>query len=327
MLTNLDKIGFYTMSNSRACNASVHSQMQRCEMIITEHCNFHCPYCRGLDQQIYGARRIKQLTLAEICRNIDYWCQGTSLRAIRFSGGEPTLHPNILEVVRYAKEKGIEKIAISTNGSNKLPLYQRLVEAGVNDFSVSLDACCASVGDKMAGGITGAWKKVVKNIEELSKLTYVTVGIVFTLETIGEVAKTVKFAHGLGVADIRVISAAQFNKPVCLDIEPNIVAAHPILAYRLARFAEGKNVRGMKSTDSPRCALVLDDSVIAGDYHFPCVIYMREKGRAIGRVSLNMRVERAEWFRAHNCYSDDICRKNCLDVCIDYNNRWEEEHK
>jgi hypothetical protein len=28
--------------------------MKRCEMIITEYCNFKCPYCRGLKDEIYG---------------------------------------------------------------------------------------------------------------------------------------------------------------------------------------------------------------------------------------------------------------------------------
>jgi hypothetical protein len=82
--------------------------------------------------------------------------------------------------------------------------------------------------------------------------------------------------------------------------------------------------RGMVENDSNKCALVLDDSVIAGDYHFPCVIYMREKGEPIGNVLKNMRKERSEWFKSHDCFKDNICRKNCLDVCIDYNNKYKE---
>jgi len=29
-------------------------------------------------------------------------------------------------------------------------LEKKLIDAGVNDFSVSLDSCCAETGDKMA---------------------------------------------------------------------------------------------------------------------------------------------------------------------------------
>jgi molybdenum cofactor biosynthesis enzyme MoaA len=323
-MNDLSQIGFYTLSDERVRHVSATSQMKRCEMIITEYCNFRCPYCRGLDGYIYGDRKLKMLSLEEVCRNIDLWCQGVPLENIRFSGGEPTLHPDIVAIVAYAKSKGIRRIAVSTNGSSSKELYKQLVDAGVNDFSVSLDACCADVGDIMAGGLDGAWKKVVDNIEWLSRWTYVTVGIVLTPENIDKTIDTVRFAHALGVTDIRIISAAQYNKPIprLHEIEESILAAHPILRYRVAHFAEGRNVRGMLDSDSGKCALVMDDSIIAGDYHFPCVIYMRERGAPIGRVGENMREERIKWFESHDCLADGICRGNCLDVCIDYNNRY-----
>ena len=324
----LEKIGFYTLSDERVENTCETSQMKRCEMIITEYCNFKCPYCRGLKDEIYGDRRIKQLNIEEIKHNIDLWCVDEPLENIRFSGGEPTLHKNIVEVVEYAKHKGIKRIAISTNGSNKIELYEDLIKAGCNDFSISLDANCASDGDMMAGYIEGSWSIVVKNIELISKLTYVTVGVVLTPENIKKTIDTIRFAHKLGVADIRIISAAQWNRPIprLNEVEKEIREAHPILKYRIKHFADGRNVRGMIESDYRKCALVLDDSVIAGDFHFPCVIYMREKGNAIGRVSENMRAERNQWFEEHDCFKDRICRENCLDVCIDYNDKYRDCH-
>ena len=327
-LKNLKEIGFYSMYDERVKNVSEFSQMKRCEMIITEYCNFKCPYCRGLKDSIYGSRKIKELSFEEIKQNIDYWCENEPLENIRFSGGEPTLHKNIVEIVKYAKEKGIKRIAISSNGSNKFELYQKLIDAGVNDFSISLDASCASDGDMMAGYIEGSWNKVVKNIKEISKLTYVTVGVVLTPTNISKTLETIRFAHDLGVADIRIISAAQWNKPIprLNEIEKEIREKHPILNYRIEHFAKGRNVRGILETNSNKCALVLDDSVIAGDFHFPCVIYMREKGKAIGKVGPNMRAERKKWFENHNTFKDKICRENCLDVCIDYNDKYRKIH-
>src|SRR3990167_10311018 len=100
-MNNLKEIGFYTLSNERVKNTSGTSQMKRCEMIITEYCNFKCPYCRGLKNEIYGDRKIKQLSFDEIKRNIDLWCLNETLENIRFSGGEPTLHKNIIGIVEY----------------------------------------------------------------------------------------------------------------------------------------------------------------------------------------------------------------------------------
>lgn len=325
-MKNLTEIGFYTLSNERVKNTSEFSQMKRCEMIITEYCNFKCPYCRGLKAEIYGNRKLKMLSLDEIKHNIDLWCKDKPLENIRFSGGEPTLHKDIVKVIEYAKEKGIKRIAISTNGSNKTDLYKQLIKVGVNDISISLDACCAEDGDKMAGNKKGSWDIVINNIKELSKLTYITVGIVLTPENINKTIETIRFAHDLGVADIRIISAAQYNKPIprLNEVEKHIIDLHPILKYRIRHFAEGRNVRGMTEKDSNKCALILDDSIIAGDYHFPCIIYMREKGNAIGKISENMRKERKEWVDNKDTFKDKICRENCLDVCIDYNNKYRE---
>lgn len=312
----LEEIGFYTLLDKRAKNASATSPMQRCELILTDKCNFSCVYCRGLREDYQSDMLIEWALWI-----INHWAND-GLVNIRFSGGEPMMYPFLEDVVNYAWMLGIERIAISTNGSFPLLQYKRLVRLGVNDFSISLDACCAAMIDKMTG-VTGSFGTIVENICELSRLTYVTVGIVLTEETMKTVSDVVRFAHGLGVADIRIISAAQWDGRLvaALDIEDEILDAHPILKYRIDNIRAGRNVRGLSENDSRTCWLMQDDSVIAGRWHFPCVIYMREGGNPVGEINDTMRADRIQWLKTHDTYQDDICRKNCLDVCIDYNNR------
>ena len=312
----LQNIGFYTLSDERARSCSPTSPLTRCELILTDKCNFKCPYCRGLRSDCVGTMSlIKAQTIVKL------WTLD-GLKNIRFSGGEPTLYKDLHVLVKQAKDDGVEHIAISTNGSQSLSEYEDLIYYGVNDFSISLDACCAAFGKKMSGGVD-VWDKVVNNIREISKLTYVTVGIVFTEENVGQAKEIVEFAHELGVADIRVISSAQYNQALSglFDLSDKIINKHPILNYRINNFKNEKNVRGMQKNDNHHCPLVLDDMAVAGDYHFPCIIYMREQGNPIGKVSLNMRQERYEWYKSHDCFEDKICQNNCLDVCIAYNNR------
>lgn len=328
MINKLEEIGFYSLSDERCKNTSLTSQMKRCEMIITDYCNFNCAYCRGIKSSTWGDRKYKQLSLEEVKQNIDYWCENEPLENIRFSGGEPTLHPDIKEIVKYSKEKGIKRIAISTNGSNKLDLYKELINLGVNDYSISLDACCAEDGDKMSGGVKGSWEIVIKNIQELSKLTYVSVGVVLNEMNIDKTIDTIIFADSLGVSDIRIISAAQYNKPIprLNEISEEIKQKYPILRYRIEHFANGINVRGRNENDYEKCPLVLDDSVIAGNYHYSCVIALREGAEPIGEVGPNMRQERLEWFKNNNVNKNPICSKNCLDVCRDYANKYKFYH-
>lgn len=316
----LEDIGFYTLSDERARIAGPHSPMWRCELLITGACNFACPYCRG-PRDGHGHMPTEQAH-----QTIRWWID-QGLLNLRLSGGEPTLHPGLLEIVRCSKLGGVERVAISTNGSASRGLYQVLVDAGVNDVSVSLDACCASQAESMSGG-RDCYRIVTDNIRMLSKLTYVTVGIVVTDENRGDLARVVREAHDMGVADIRLIGAAQNDEPLIgledLYRDRGLLDAHPILRYRLGNLVKGVPLRGLRSGDSRRCWLIQDDSAVAGGYHYPCIIYLREGGRPIGQVSSEMRGERVEWARTHDTHNDPICKANCLDVCVAYNNQAQE---
>lgn len=312
----LEDIGFYTLSDERATNSSSTSPLKRCELILTDRCNFKCPYCRGLREDLRGS-----LPFEDAMRVLRHWV-ADGLENVRFSGGEPGLYPRLEELVSFCRENGVGRVAVSTNGSLSLDLYERLIRAGVNDFSVSLDACCAQMGDAMAGR-AGAWEKVVENIRALSRLTYVTVGMVFTEDNVGDCVDSVLFADSLGVSDIRVIPSAQYNQALAKlkGLPRRVLEKYPILRYRIDNLANGEHVRGIREADTNRCPLVLDDMAVAGNKHFPCIIYMREQGDPVGDVGPGMRQERLGWFERHDSHKDPICRRNCLDVCVLYNNK------
>jgi hypothetical protein len=94
-----------------------------------------------------------------------------------------------------------------------------------------------------------------------------------------------------------------------------------------ANIAANKHVRGITERDNHKCPLVLDDMAVLDGYHFPCIIYLREHGQPIGKVTDNVRKDREEWYKTHDSFKDPICRKNCLDVCVDFNNRHKEINK
>ena len=45
IMERLEDIGFYTLSDYRASQCSASSPLWRCELLLTDRCNFHCPYC------------------------------------------------------------------------------------------------------------------------------------------------------------------------------------------------------------------------------------------------------------------------------------------
>ena len=319
----LEDIGFYTLEDERAITANRFSPLHRCELILTDSCNFNCPYCRPMRDDCVGT-----MPFATAVGVLDKWLQH-ELRNVRFSGGEPTLYRDLDQLVAYCKAFGTKRIAISTNGSAPTAVYNKLLLAGVTDFSVSFDACCSSTAESMSGQAAD-FRTICDNIEWLASRTYTTVGVVLNDKNQKEAAEIIALAHSLGVADIRIITAAQYGKYLkYYEIPKGVLAAHPILKYRLQRTWEGEPIRGIREKDTKKCPLVLDDMAIAGKYHFPCIIYFRERGNPIGKIDQSIdkiRDERARWFESHDTCLDAICAHNCLDVCVAYNNKWEKFH-
>lgn len=305
----LEDIGFYTLTDERCKNASTKSPLWRCELLVTNVCNFKCPYCRSVGPKGH-------MSWEDAKKVFDFWIKD-SLKNVRLSGGEPTVWPHIVRAVAYLKAGGVERIAISSNGSAHQFIYQKLVESGANDFSISFDACCAEDCSSMSGG-RDIWHTLTDNIRYLSMFSYVTAGVVLTEDNQDKVVDIVNKAKELGVADIRVIPAAQHAK--ALDSLPKELDL-PILEYRRNVASCGGTVRGLGFTDTSKCSLVLDDMAVIGNKHYPCIIYAREGGEPIGEVGPNMREDRKLWSESHNCKQDKICAANCLDVCREYNNK------
>lgn len=95
------------------CGLCPEHQQHTCVGIIevTARCNLDCPVCFA------GDEHNTQLTLKQvdsILANLlrcEEWPD-----VVQFSGGEPTVHPQILDMLRLAKSKRIKAVMLNTNG-------------------------------------------------------------------------------------------------------------------------------------------------------------------------------------------------------------------
>lgn len=100
---------------------------------VTDNCNLDCSYCNEYDNSVPHA---DTADLKKWMRKI------RDLGALRlgYLGGEPLLHPDIVELVRYGKELGFLRLSMSTNGfllTEKL--LKDLEEAGLDSMQFSVD--------------------------------------------------------------------------------------------------------------------------------------------------------------------------------------------
>ena len=105
---------------------------------ITDRCNFRCVYCMEPDVQFQP--RENMLTPGEIIRMARV-AQSLGVRKIRLTGGEPTLHPQLTEIISGIRAATDVEIAMISNGS--LLTRQKLSAwkcAGLDRMTISIDS-------------------------------------------------------------------------------------------------------------------------------------------------------------------------------------------
>lgn len=102
-------------------------------------CNLKCPMCYTTTEE-FKEKVCAKLISEELFYKIIDEISG-KVCAIRLSlRGEPTLHPQLITFIKYAKEKGIKEVSFLTNGSRLSDDYIRgLIKAGVDWITISID--------------------------------------------------------------------------------------------------------------------------------------------------------------------------------------------
>jgi MoaA/NifB/PqqE/SkfB family radical SAM enzyme len=133
---------------------------------LTSACNFSCPFC--VDSKLINAG--KNLALEEVKKTINTLLSHGLLSVILIGGGEPTLHKDFGEIVRYIKSKGLQ-IGIVTNGSRLEKIEAVVEELKEKDWiRISIDAAGEGIYKELhlpkhrvtLGGILDKAKKVKK---------------------------------------------------------------------------------------------------------------------------------------------------------------------
>jgi GTP 3',8-cyclase len=105
---------------------------------VTDRCNFKCVYClpngcpKGSGEEPLAAGEIDRLVQG--FAGLGFW-------KVRLTGGEPTLRPDIVEIVRrIARAPGIRRVGLTTNGYRLASIAGELRDAGLGSLNVSVDS-------------------------------------------------------------------------------------------------------------------------------------------------------------------------------------------
>lgn len=122
---------------------------------ITDRCNFRCVYCMAPDAKF--APQDSHMSVGELLR-VTQACVDLGVERIRLTGGEPTVHPRLTQIIRGVAAlrsridgRAVREVSMTTNGS--LVTAESLAEwkaAGLTRITFSLDAVTPEVFDAMS---------------------------------------------------------------------------------------------------------------------------------------------------------------------------------
>ena len=106
---------------------------------VTDRCNFRCVYCMPEEgmQWLPKSAILSYEEIGEVVRQL----APLGLRRLRITGGEPTIRPQIHELVRMLRAvPEITDIALSTNGVRLPEIAPLLRESGLDRVNMSVDS-------------------------------------------------------------------------------------------------------------------------------------------------------------------------------------------
>ena len=174
---------------------------------LTRQCNLTCRTCfNGSRRPLAG--ELSTLEIQDAITQLDR--MGTF--EIRFTGGEPTEHPDFLEIITFAGKHGFY-ISLGTNGEYSSWKRSWIYEAGINWFIISLDGD-EEINDWVRG--SGTYRQVIQTLQELSVRPGVRVrlNMVVARHNVGAVEALARLADEHGVESLNLIPLRPYGRSV-----------------------------------------------------------------------------------------------------------------
>ena len=122
------------------CN-NHHSQTLLANIDLTNRCNLNCDFCFANARAcgfVYEPAFDEIVKMMQMLRDQ----KPVPVPAVQFSGGEPTMRDDLVEIIKKAKELGFPQIQLATNGvriAKEPELVQQLRDAGLSTVYLHFD--------------------------------------------------------------------------------------------------------------------------------------------------------------------------------------------
>ncbi|MBU1110079.1 radical SAM protein [Patescibacteria group bacterium] len=136
---------------------------KRAVLYVTMLCNASCKFC----YYRFESNR-KHTPLEDIKKNLSSFKKDYGIEYVDITGGEPTIHPQIIDIVKSSCDIGIKPTVITN--ALKPDVISSLVENGLEDLLVSIQGF--RDGHDEVVGISGAYEKIIETLTVLKSKSF-----------------------------------------------------------------------------------------------------------------------------------------------------------
>jgi radical SAM protein with 4Fe4S-binding SPASM domain len=167
----------------------------RMDIALTFRCQNNCIHCYA-----GGPHETPELSTSRWKEVIDRLSE-IGVFIVTFTGGEPTLHEDLPELLQYAQDKGMVTGLITNGRKLKDKEYVAFLEkAGLDFVQVTLESHKPAVHDLMTAA-EGSWKETVVGIKNaVRSQIYVTTNTTLSKHNAPDFLRTIDYIKELGVA-------------------------------------------------------------------------------------------------------------------------------
>lgn len=187
---------------------------------FTNLCNLTCKHCY---QDAEHKALPDELSLKEKLNLVDQIAE-QYVPMIAFAGGEPTLSPDLMPVLKHCHKYGIHTTLATHGGTMTRKMAAELAEVGCKYIEMSLDSVNPALHDEFRG-IPGMWHRTVRGARYVVEQEGLRLGIAMCVHqgNFAEVEDMIKFCVDIGAgvfAHFNFIPVGRGLKMVDGDLNP-----------------------------------------------------------------------------------------------------------
>jgi len=245
-MKNLDADTFHELLSTKA-NASRRPEGVTFE--LTYGCNLRCVHCYNPTHRALP----HELTTLEVCALLNQ-ISDLGVLTITFTGGEPSIRPDIGDILRHARRQGL-MTHLMTNATRITASFADLLhEAAVSQINVSIYGATEEVYEQMTG-VPGSYRQFRQGLLNLAAASLpVVVRMPVTTINYNEIQ-----------ACRHLVESLRMKFQYCLEIMTTITGDRTPLQYRLApehKVLIDRELLSYRSNDGPETACSTPESFI-----------------------------------------------------------------